>query len=84
MTAEGAEIFGDRCDICGSEKYLALHQKQGTHNGKGGGFATTLILAKKDPENWVRLCIQCHKAVHWCMLHFGMSWEEIKEKLRDP
>jgi predicted HNH restriction endonuclease len=70
------KLFGSSCAICGSSlkaKSLPIHEKNGLNHLERE--------ALKRPEDFVRLCIICHKGVHWCMEQFGMSWDDILEHL---
>lgn len=73
---EGNKVFGTICFLCGGNVNLCLHEKSGTPHQR----SCTERIALKNPDQWVKLCYPCHKAVHWCMEHFKMSWEEIIER----
>jgi len=66
------KVFGIKCFICSSTKYLRLHKKDGTSH------PTNLSWLKKvleNPDEWVKLCNRCHNGVHFCMEMFGWSWD---------
>jgi hypothetical protein len=75
---EADKVFGTKCSICNSKINLCLHEK----SGKIHNTSCTASIALKNPKEWVRLCYPCHKAVHWVMTHFKMSWNEIVARLR--
>ena len=78
---EVTKTYGDACALCGTNgRVLVIHQKRGIPHKCSNGVISTMRLARKDPTEWVRLCTGCHKAVHWCMQHFEMRWEEIETK----
>lgn len=69
------EIFGTECYLCERKINVGLHEIHGLKHD----LSFTQALAVKHPEDFVRLCYPCHKAVHWIMIHFALSWEEIKK-----
>lgn len=77
VRAKADELFGTSCFFCGKTAALALHKKDGQRHND----SLTARYAIEAPQEWVRLCIFCHKIVHWNMGHLGMSWEEIVSRL---
>ena len=76
---ESDKIFGTACYLCGREKFddrrHHLHQKDGRpHNS-----AYSALYAIENPDEWVRLCMYCHKAAHWLMER-GWSWSRIERE----
>ena len=74
---EADKIFGKKCYICDRERRLVFHKKDGEKHQ----HTLTALLALKNPEEYVKLCEWCHKAVHWLMEWFDMTWEDIIKKL---
>jgi len=73
---EALGLFGNKCFFCGyiQERNLLFHEKIGkNHRGR-----RSYMLALKQPECFVLVCYVCHKGIHFCMTHLGMSWEEIE------
>lgn len=73
---EADKVFGINCSLCNSNNNTCLHEKSGKPHNRN----CTANKALKNPEKWARLCYPCHKAVHWNMKHFHMTWEDIKSK----
>ena len=72
---EADRVFGTACFLCKGIVRPGLHKKDGEEHQTW----CTAVEALKEPEKWVRLCYPCHKAVHWCMEHLGLTWEQIVE-----
>lgn len=78
-----AHLFGTCCRICGAEstdKSLSIHRKDGTEHKEDAlwriGSLKSLVL-----DEWVPLCVSCHRGVHWLMDSRGMNWGHIEEYL---
>ena len=65
--------------ICGKQRRLILHKK----DGKPHEHTLTAQKAIKNPESYVKLCEWCHKAIHWNMKFFGMTWKDVCKKLEE-
>lgn len=76
---EADQIFGTKCYICQGERKIVLHEK----NGIKHPCDCTARIAIKKRNDYVRLCTGCHKAVHWCMNYFGMTWVDIIQHIRE-
>lgn len=74
---EAIKLLGGQCYFCSHASHLNFHKKSG---GKHGFNSSSPYLVLKNPEEWALVCVNCHKAVHWCMRHLGFSWEEIERK----
>lgn len=70
------QILGTKCKICGKEKRIICHRK----NGEPHESKDTYKMVLEHPEDWIRLCEFCHKGVHWAMKHLNMSWDDITSK----
>ena len=74
--------LGSECKIC-HEKWIDngkrcfLHY----HNILGLKHSTSPFYIKNHIGEFVRLCNNCHKHVHWNMRYLNISWNEIKERL---
>ena len=71
------EALGTVCKICGvgpKTVSLPLHQIFGEKHPR------SLRYIFKHKEDFVRLCISCHGAVHGLMNQLGLSWNEIQEQ----
>ena len=71
-----SSLVGNICFFCSSTKNLLFHEITGQdHSGKN-----TITLVLKNPEKFRRLCIPCHKGVHFCMEILNLSWKEIEKE----
>jgi hypothetical protein len=72
------EKFDTSCYICNDTYRLQIHRKDGQKHiswqlMNNDDFS---ILLKSD--DYVQVCWNCHKSIHWCMFYLGMIWHEIK------
>ena len=75
-----SQVFGDVCYICGSDRGVGLHKKDGEPHSAD---ISSIRKALENPDDWVQLCsIPCHKGVHFCMGVFGWEWKTIEENIR--
>jgi len=81
LNKEVDRLLGDSCRICKRDIKLASHKKDGKEHDTSGG-TNSLQGVIKNPKDFVRLCYPCHKAVHWIMYYFNMTWEDIVETLK--
>jgi len=74
--------FGERCNICNDTYYLHIHKKDGTKHKTWTDMTNEEFdkFINLNSNDYVQLCYNCHKAVHWCMYYLSMCWEEIKNK----
>ena len=72
---KAAALLGNTCFICKTFRALRYHKKDGEEHK----ISYSLVI--KNPQDFVRLCEFCHKAIHWLMKWFDMTWEEIVEKV---
>ncbi len=76
------KILGNKCYFCGregNEEYrLQSHRKDGKkHNNLGDGMPKVEFDKEVNSGKYVRVCIICHRGVHWCMKILGMNWDNI-------
>jgi hypothetical protein len=76
---EADKIFGTVCVLCGRERYTDRRHHLHRKNGEYHHSSRTVLLALKNPDDWVRLCIYCHKSVHW-LLERGWDWERVEQE----
>ena len=77
-----AQHFGSRCSICGRDRKLAIHRKDGEEHGKDvlwrAGYLNSI-----NPDEWVALCIPCHRGVHWLTEEMQYEWDKIEGLTRN-
>lgn len=73
--------FGEVCSICGDNYYLQIHKKDGKPHRQWGNMNNTEFWLLISSDDFVQLCFNCHKSVHWCMYYLNMCWDEIKKKV---
>lgn len=73
-------LFGETCYFCGThyeEKKVPIHRKDGRPHveklSKKEKYFRTL-----DPEEWVSLCNEHHRHVHWVMDTLNLKWDDLK------
>lgn len=74
------EKFG-KCLICTDDYWMQLHRKDGNQHKKWAEMTNAEFKTMLDGNDYVWLCYNCHKHVHWCMEHLGMTWQEIQKRL---
>ncbi len=78
-------LFGTKCKICGiskeDKKTIAIHKKDGTEH-KRDALWRIKFLKSLNPEEWVALCIRCHRGVHWMMNELDKTWNNVEFRLR--
>lgn len=71
--------YSDDCFICKLTDAYIIHRKDGKEHKKFGNLS--LKQTKEELEGheneYVRLCMICHKGVHWCMKYQNLTWKEI-------
>ena len=72
-----AQLFGSKCSICGEERKLAIHRKDGEEHDKDALWRVG-YLKSIDPDEWAAVCMPCHWGVHWMMTEYGLNWSQIK------
>lgn len=73
--------FGDKCAICNDNYRLQIHRKDGEKHTvwiSMNNEEFELLIAS---DEYVQLCFNCHKSVHWCMYYLGMVWNDIKQRI---
>lgn len=70
-------IFGTKCRICGEERKLAIHRKDGTEHDEHSLWRVT-YLSTVDPNEWAALCIPCHRGAHWMLDTHGVQFDELE------
>lgn len=75
MRQEALRILGNKCFLCGQNRKLEFHKKDGQPHNSGKAIGVL-----RNPEEFVLLCIQpCHRGVHFCLKFLDMKWEEFEE-----
>ena len=74
-------IFGEKCYFCGThfkEKKVSIHRKDGRPHAekltKREKYFRTL-----NPNEWVALCNEHHRHVHWAMDTLNLDWSNLDE-----
>ncbi|MFX1605946.1 MAG: hypothetical protein ACFFDD_08555 [Promethearchaeota archaeon] len=75
------EIFGTKCRLCGQERKLAIHKKDGTEHERDVLWRIK-FLKSVNIDDWAALCIPCHRGVHWMMEELDYNWEDIESLAR--
>lgn len=74
MRAELFLTIGKQCVFCKHSGRIYFHEIHGKpHLANMNG----LTYMRKHADDFVPLCYNCHKAVHWCMKFLQMEWKEI-------
>ena len=76
--AQRDATWGIKCQLCGTDRSLHLHRKDGK---KHGYSLAELKRALLEPDKWVRICYWCHIGVHFCMKYFKWNWTTIEENV---
>ena len=74
------QLFGTECKICGAsneERTIAIHRKDFTEH-KQNKLWLKGELESVDTEEWVALCVACHRGVHWMHEQHGAEWKDIE------
>jgi len=73
------DVFGKKCIFCGHEKVMIIHRKDGKKHKIFSEMGLKELYSEiaEHKNEYVRVCGVCHKAVHWIMKWFGMTWEKI-------
>ncbi len=75
------QLFGIECKICGTsnkERTIAIHRKDFTEHRQNKLWIKG-ELDSIDPEEWVALCVACHRGVHWMYEQHGAEWKDIEQ-----
>ena len=72
------QLFGTTCRICGKERNLAIHRKDGKEHDKDALWRVR-YLQSIDAAEWAALCIPCHRGVHWLAKEKRFDWNRILE-----
>lgn len=77
------DAFGELCFFC---RYsgMILHRKDGKKHKMPSELGIREIheIIVKNKDDYVYLCMTCHKAVHWIMKYLGYTWDKIIQKLK--
>jgi len=65
------DALGISCLFCQSQKYLRCHEIHGKTHTISPWFI------KNNLKDFVRLCHDCHRHVHWDMKYLHLTWEDI-------
>lgn len=71
------KYLGDKCIICDGKKRLIAHRKDGLKHKKFYELRIKELETELNSKNYVLVCYNCHKGVHWCMVNLNLSWEQI-------
>jgi hypothetical protein len=74
-----SQCTGVMCLFCGYGKRLIAHRKDGSAHKRFESMGEKEHRIEMESGAYVRLCFKCHKAVHWCMNHLGLDWNQIVE-----
>jgi len=72
-------LFGTECRICGvsKERTLAIHRKDFTEHRQNKLWIKT-ELDDINTDEWVSLCVACHRGVHWMHEQHSAEWNDIE------
>jgi transcriptional regulator with XRE-family HTH domain len=80
------QLFGTKCKICGIEKErgkpFPVHRKDGTTHAEAA-LRRLEYLKNINPEEWVLLCVRCHRGVTWLLDTFGIEWDFISRRINN-
>lgn len=74
-------LFGAECGICGTSKdvrTLAIHRKDFVEHDQNFLWKVS-NLRTLNPDEWVALCVACHRGVHWMHEQHGAEWKDIEQ-----
>jgi hypothetical protein len=77
------EKFGTKCRICGKSQDLAIHKKDGVEHNKDFLWIKK-NLESVNTDDWVALCISCHRGTHWMMDRYEYDWDAIESQAKEP
>jgi hypothetical protein len=66
-----------RCEICYGKYYPSLHRKDGQPHRLWRDMTNEEFEEMINGNDYVIICYDCHKHIHWCMKYLLMTWEEI-------
>ena len=72
--------FGKNCFFCDWERSLLMHEKHGRRHRDLTQMTKAEFANVVEGDDFVRVCLRCHKTVHWCMDYLGLAWEEIEAR----
>lgn len=76
------ELLGNKCRICGRRnEYGNRKQRLAAHEIYGKKHKQRRKYIIEHYKDFVILCYQCHKGVHFCMKYLGLMWKEIKSRV---
>ncbi|MHA1636572.1 MAG: hypothetical protein ACTSUB_01010, partial [Candidatus Thorarchaeota archaeon] len=75
------ELFGTECVGCGAPK-KHIHKKDGEPHPSHILWSRKSLLKLK-PDDWVALCVSCHRLTHSLMKSFGCEWDDIEKSLKE-
>ena len=76
------KYLGIKCLFCSHKERLIAHRKDGKPHKKLYELSVKSLEKEISKGQYVRVCFKCHKAIHWCMKHLNMTWEEIINKFK--
>ncbi len=78
-------LFGTVCRCCGVDKTeskisLPIHRKDGAEHQRDALWRLE-YLNSVNPDEWVALCLPCHRGVTWLQKGQGFRWDTIETAL---
>lgn len=74
-------VLGGRCYFCGHERTgtggLCVHRKDGEDHVDFDYMPEDVHERELRSGAYVRLCLPCHRGVHWAMNFLGMAWDDV-------
>lgn len=72
-------LLGSKCFFCpqNNKRALVFHEIHGNPHPTNDEYRSVL----RSVKDFVVVCKKCHTGVHFCMEHFGLDWEGIKEQM---
>ena len=73
-------IFGDKCYFCGDnyeDRRLVIHRKDGEPH-QSSLLWSEVRLKSLNPDDWVALCLKCHRYVHWAMENLNLTYKDLE------
>lgn len=75
-------LFGTVCKCCGvdkskSDRSLPIHRKDGVEHEQDALWRLG-YLKSLDPDEWVALCVPCHRGVTWLQKELDIQWQFVE------
>jgi DNA-directed RNA polymerase specialized sigma subunit len=72
------ELFGTQCRVCGEERKLAIHRKDGAEHDENALWRIS-YLQSLDSVEWAALCIPCHRGTQWMLEKHGVQYDDLEQ-----